>query len=144
MRDLETALIFQAKETSYLFNCPDIFQRVANAQKIRFARVQYFFLPQLGPDQFSGFMGFYLSAREGVVDLESWQIVVFGPKGLKAMVKASTFHDDYFENVQLIEFPDNLEAPIPSLTEEVQDDMIVDEESKESRKIVSLEYIEDM
>ena len=99
MRDLETALIFQAKETSYLFNCPDIFQRVANAQKIRFARVQYFFLPQLGPDQFSGFMGFYLSAREGVVDLESWQIVVFGPKGLKAMVKASTFHDDYFENV---------------------------------------------
>ena len=87
-------------------------------------------------------MGFYLSAREGVVDLDSWQIVIFGPKGLKAMVKASTFQDDYFENVQLIEFPDNLEAPI-EIEEVKEDDMIVDEESKETRKIVSLEFIEE-
>ena len=85
-RDLETALLFQFDETSYLFSCPDIFQRVAAAQKVRFNKVQTFFLPALGPDYFSGFMGFYLSAREGVPDLESWQICLLGPKGLKNMM----------------------------------------------------------
>ena len=54
-------------------------------------------------------MGFYLSAREGVVDLESWQICVLGPKGLKDLIQNSSFASDYFTNVQLVEFPDNLE-----------------------------------
>ena len=44
-RDLETSLVFMAKDSSYLFSCPDIFQRIANAQKIRFGNVRYFFLP---------------------------------------------------------------------------------------------------
>lgn len=65
-------------------------------QKVKFNRVLTFFLPALGPDYFSGFMGFYLSAREGVQDLDSWQITIFGPKGLKALLAASTFDTDYF------------------------------------------------
>ena len=69
----------------------------------------YFFLPALGPDYFSGFMGFYLSAREGVPDLDNWQICLFGPKGLKDLMKASTFDADYFTNVEVVEFPDNLD-----------------------------------
>ena len=69
-RDLEPALLFQIEDTGYLFACPDIFQRIAAAQKVKFNRVLYFFLPGLGPDFFSGFMGFYLSAREGVPDLD--------------------------------------------------------------------------
>ena len=72
MRDLETGLVFSASNKSYLFSCPDIFQRIANVQKIRFREVQFFFLPTLGPDSFSGFMGFYLSSREGVPDLDQW------------------------------------------------------------------------
>ena len=28
-RDLETALMFSADESCYLFSCPDIFQRIA-------------------------------------------------------------------------------------------------------------------
>ena len=35
-RDLETALLFSVDETHYLFSCPDIFQRIAAAQKIKF------------------------------------------------------------------------------------------------------------
>ena len=105
---------------------------------MRFREVQYFFLPTLGPDSFSGFMGFYLSSREGVQDLDSWQIVLFGPKGLKALLHASTFADDYFTNVQVIEFPDNLEAPSES-----EGEMIVDEESKDASKAVKLEFVEE-
>ena len=72
MRDLETGLVFSADKMNYLFSCPDIFQRIAATQRVRFRDVQYFFLPALGPDYFSGFMGFYLSAREGVADLDTW------------------------------------------------------------------------
>lgn len=71
-RDLETALLYSAEESCYLFSCPDIFQRIAASQKVRFNKVCHFFLPALGPDYFAGFMGFYLSAREGVVDLDQW------------------------------------------------------------------------
>ena len=85
-------------------------------------------MPNLGPDSFSGFMGFYLSAREGVADLESWQICVLGPKGLKDLIQNSSFASDYFTNVQLVEFPDNLEQPINEGEGEGQ--MVVDEESK--------------
>ena len=46
---------------------------------------------------------------------------------------ASTFADDYFTNVQVIEFPDNLEAP-----DEMEGDMIVDEESKDASKHTKL------
>lgn len=70
-------------------------------------------------------MGFYLSAREGVPDLEKWQLHLYGPKGLKALMAASTFDADYFSNVEVVEFPDNLEAP---LVIESSDEMIVDEE----------------
>ena len=38
---------------------------------------------------------------------------------------ASTFDADYFSNVEVVEFPDNLEAP---LVIESSDEMIVDEE----------------
>ena len=59
-----------------------------------------------------------------------------GPKGLKDLMKASTFADDYFQNVQLIEFPDNLEEPmvedIVNVEEGEEGSMIVDEESKEA------------
>lgn len=95
-RDLETAICFTVDDTNYLFSCPDIFQRIAAVQKVKFNKVLTFFLPALGPDYFSGFMGFYLSAREGVVDLDNWQITIFGPKGLKALLAASTFDSDYF------------------------------------------------
>lgn len=116
MRDLETALLLStscsSKNKGYLFSCPDIFQRIANAHKIRFRDVQYFFLPTLGADSFSGFMGFYLSTRESVGnDLDSWQVVLFGPRGLKGLMGASTFEDDFFANVHVVEFPDNLEQP---------------------------------
>jgi len=108
-RDLQTALLFTAEETNYLFSCPDIFQRIAAAQKVRFNKVQTFFLPALGPDYFSGFMGFYLSARESVADAEQWRICLFGPRGLKELMRSSTFDTDYFSNVQVIEFPDDLD-----------------------------------
>ena len=38
-RDLETALMFSADETCYLFSCPDIFQRIAASQKVKFRSV---------------------------------------------------------------------------------------------------------
>lgn len=95
-RDLEPAVMFSVEETSYLFSCPDIFQRIAAAQKVKFKNVLYFFLPALGPDFFSGFMGFYLSSREAINDMDSWQLRLFGPKGLKALIEASTFDADYF------------------------------------------------
>jgi len=45
-------------------------------------------------------------------------------------MKSSTFDENYFTNVQIVEFPDNLEAPF---TDEsvAQGEMIVDEETKE-------------
>lgn len=91
-------------------------------------------------------MGFYLSCREGVNDLESWQIVLFGPKGLKDLMHSSTFDDDYFTNVQVIEFPDNLEQPC---TENNEGEMIVDEESKAGsevapKQLVSFVFVEEM
>ena len=53
---------------------------------------------------------------------------------------ASTFADDYFTNVQVIEFPDNLEAP--SEAANVEGEMIVDEESKDSPKFVTWQFDE--
>lgn len=76
---------------------------------MRFNRIYNFFLPGLGPDYFSGFMGFYLSARESVADIETWQIRLFGPKGLKKLMRALTFDVEYFGNVSIIEIPDDLE-----------------------------------
>lgn len=49
-----------------------------------------------------------------------------GPKGLKDLMKSSTFAADYFTNVQIIEFPDNLDQPLPP-TEETSEPMDVDE-----------------
>ena len=106
----------------------------------------YFFLPALGPDYFSGFMGFYLSAREGVPDLDNWQICLFGPKGLKDLMKASTFDADYFTNVEVVEFPDNLDQPIQKQAS--ADSMAVDEESKQALsptfKKADLTYIDEL
>ena len=104
--------MLSADETCYLFSCPDIFQRIASAQKIKFRSIKYFFLPSLGPNSFSGFMGFYLSSREGIVDLESWPICVLGPRGLKELFRKFKPLTDFFTNVQLIEFPENLEQPV--------------------------------
>ena len=58
-------------------------------------------------------MGFYLSSREGINfnedAMQEWQICLMGPRGLKQMIDASSFGADYFQNVDIIEFPDNLE-----------------------------------
>ena len=64
-------------------------------------------------------MGFYLSARETVVDLDTWKICLMGPRGLKNLMAASTFDADYFLNVSVIEFPDNLDEPMMSVDESV-------------------------
>ena len=74
-------------------------------------------MPALGPDYFAGFMGFYLSARETVVDLDNWQIFILGPIGLKSLMRASTFDADYFTNVTIVEFPDNLNESLMSIDE---------------------------
>lgn len=66
-RELKTAILFSivdGKDQNYLFNCPDGFQRVANLQKMKFGKVKLVFVPSLSPDNFAGFPGFFLSARE--------------------------------------------------------------------------------
>ena len=114
-RDLETALLFNADESSYLFSCPDIFQRIAASQKIRFNKVTHFFLPALGPDYTAGFMGFYQSAKGSVVDMDTWNICLVGPRGLHELVRSWDFA---FRNLTVIELPDNLGAPLPAEDEE--------------------------
>jgi ribonuclease BN (tRNA processing enzyme) len=72
-RDLCTALLFQiqhTREQTYLFSCPDGFQRIANYQKLKFGKVKVVFVPSLHPDHFGGFPGFFLSSRESKNDTE--------------------------------------------------------------------------
>ena len=64
------------------------------------------------------------------------------------MMHASTFDDNYFTNVQVIEFPDNLNQPQSLDEEEGFGEMIVDETSydpaaKTKTNIVSLKFIEE-
>ncbi len=73
-RDLRTALMFQishTKEQTYLFSCPDGFQRIANYQKLKFGKVKVVFVPSTNPDHFGGFPGFFLSSRESKNELDA-------------------------------------------------------------------------
>ena len=79
-RDLKTALCLQFDEKSYLFNCPDGFQRMASNQKVRFHKIRYVFLSSLHADYYAGLPGFYLSAKESFFgDLKDYKLGVFGP-----------------------------------------------------------------
>lgn len=87
-RDLKTSIYLAFDERAYLFNVPDGFQRMALNQKMKFNKVRYIFLSSLHPDHYSGFPGFYLSAREanaGVI--QNFKVGVYGPKGLKGLIK---------------------------------------------------------
>ena len=78
-RDLRTGLLFKIedkKEQTYLFSCPDGFQRVANFQKLKFGKVKVFFVPSLDPDHFAGFPGFFLSSREKPFNLFLLHVVL--------------------------------------------------------------------
>ena len=57
--DMHTGIVFQASgqnaagvadSQSYLFNCPDYFQRCAKCQSFAFNRVRHVFLSELTPD----------------------------------------------------------------------------------------------
>lgn len=68
---MRTGLLVNVNNIQYHFNMPDGFQRVAAAQNVSFIKSRYVFLSQLTPDCFSGFPGFYLSARESGNSRES-------------------------------------------------------------------------
>ena len=86
-RDLKTALLFSIEERSYLFNCPDGFQRMALNQRMRFNKVRYVFLSGVHPDYYAGFPGFYLSSREAnAADFSNFKLGVFGPTGFKDLL----------------------------------------------------------
>lgn len=81
-RDLKTSLLLTIEEKSYLFNCPDGFQRMALNQKMKFNKVRYVFLSSIHPDYYAGFPGFYLSSREAMqAELQNFKIGVMAPKG---------------------------------------------------------------
>lgn len=87
-RDLKTAISIVFDDRTYLFNVPDGFQRMALNQKIKFNKVRYVFLSSLQADHYSGFPGFYLSARESCGgDLTNFKVSVFGPEKLRKLVK---------------------------------------------------------
>ncbi|CDW79345.1 zinc phosphodiesterase elac [Stylonychia lemnae] len=89
-RDLKTALLFTIEERSYLFNCPDGFQRVALSNKVKFKGVRYVFLSGIQADYYGGFPGFYLSSRESssgtIADLQAFKIGVIGPAKIKEFI----------------------------------------------------------
>lgn len=95
-RDLKTSIYLAFDERAYLFNVPDGFQRMALNQKMKFNKVRYIFLSSLHPDHYSGFPGFYLSAREACGgDIKSFKVAVYGPKGLKTLIKKGyTFYSN--------------------------------------------------
>ena len=63
-RDLKTGVVFNIEEFLYIFGCPDGFQRIANLQKLKYAKINAIFLPSLGTDHFAGLPGLLLSRRE--------------------------------------------------------------------------------
>lgn len=63
-RDLKTGLVFAFENRSYLFNCPDGFQRMALNLKVKFKQVRFVFLSGMQPEYYSGLPGFYLTCRE--------------------------------------------------------------------------------
>ena len=118
-RDLKTALLFQISHThewSYLFSCPDGFQRTANYQKLKFNKVKVVFVPSLHPDHFAGFPGFFLSAREqnyGTGTEEAMKMVLVGPKATSQLLtKAESFMGEYWNDLQVVELPDDLTADL--------------------------------
>jgi ribonuclease BN (tRNA processing enzyme) len=65
-KDMKTGLVIIIDDCQYLFNAPDGLQRVALFQKLSFHKSKYIFISSLSPNHFSGFPGFYMSAREGL------------------------------------------------------------------------------
>ena len=111
-RDLKTSIYLGfEQDLAYLFNVPDGFQRMALNQKMKFNKVRYIFLSSLHPDHYAGFPGFYLSAREASqADLQSFRVTVFGPKGIKSLIKQGY---TFYSNLNQLEIFDysNMNAP---------------------------------
>ena len=93
-------------------------------------------MPALGPDYTAGFMGFYQSAKGSVIDMDSWQICLVGPRGLHELVRSWDFA---FRNLTVIELPDNLEVPLPAAEEESKD-----AEGQAAKPLFKLKYVEEM
>ena len=128
-RDLRTGLLFKIedkKEQTYLFSCPDGFQRVANFQKLKFGKVKVFFVPSLDPDHFAGFPGFFLSSREAKQEADAaatQMTVLIAPAGAtEHLVSAVSFMGEWWHDLQVVELPADLTSPL----------MAIDEESKDS------------
>lgn len=128
-RDLKTALLFQishTKEQTYLFACPDGFQRVANYQKLKFGKVKIVFVPSLDPDHFAGFPGFFLSSRESRTESDApytkIRTILIGPKHTKELLESSVcFMGEYWNDLQVVELPDELKSKMMSVDEESKD-----------------------
>lgn len=86
-RDLRTSILFLHDEASYLFNVPDIFQRVASEQKVSLAKVKHAFLSSLHPDCFAGYPGFFLTRREILLP-QPMEMNTYGPPGTKNILKS--------------------------------------------------------
>ena len=83
--------------------------------KLKFSKVPVIFLPELTPDCVAGLPGFFMSAREQLQGevRENLRMVVVGPKGTKAAVHtAVSFIGDYWNFLDIIELPENLEEPM--------------------------------
>ena len=64
-RDMRTSVSFMNGENAnYVFNCPDGFQRIAEANKFKFSKTRQMFLPSLKPDYMAGFPGFNMTRKE--------------------------------------------------------------------------------
>jgi len=131
-RDLRTALLFTIQENNYLFSCPDGFQRVANAQKMKFGKIKHVFLPSLHPDYFAGFPGFFLSAREAMnahADEKSdFGLMVVGPENVRDKMSLSTsFTGDYYTHLDVFEMP-HVVSELVNGVEEAKDEEVKGEE----------------
>jgi hypothetical protein len=65
-RDLKTGLLFFIDESSYLFNCPDGFQRVASIGQTNVfdkGMQKSIFVSTLKPEHFGGFPGYFMTSR---------------------------------------------------------------------------------
>ncbi len=70
-------------------------------QKMKFNKVRYIFLSSLHADHYSGFPGFYLSAREASAsDLPNFRVAVVGPRGLKKLIKKG---HTFYSNISQLE-----------------------------------------
>lgn len=91
---------------------------------MKFGKVKLVFVPSLNPDNFAGFPGFFLSAREALtqeIGQPPMRMILVGPQNTKQTMERSTsFTGDYYNQLEVLEIPDDLTSP----------PMHVDEESK--------------